>query len=173
MWKSLVIGFISLPLSALAFVIGWAAGTVKVGVIACACVLALGWAAAAIMLFTIRSLSLIDVFLPIPAAVVWSLLLTAVNVGEAFTVPTCIGSAILLSISLWMVRQGKFPRSWAIIPITVFIYEMLPVNIPGPFDDYFSFTGDAAVLLLQGAMYTFRKESLPVGAGDSNRRLNP
>ncbi len=93
--------------------------------------------------------------------------------GNAFTAPACIGSAILLSINLWMVRQGKFAKSWAIIPITVFIYEMLPVNIPGPFDDYFSFGGDAAVLLLQGAMYTFRKESAPLDAAEPTRRLYP
>ncbi len=79
MWKSLVVGFVSMPLSGLALVIGWASGGFKTGGVAGACVLALGWAAAAVLLFTIRHLSLVDVFLPIPAAVVWSLLLTAVS----------------------------------------------------------------------------------------------
>src|SRR5580693_103614 len=43
MWKSLLIGFVSLPLSALALLIAWlAAGSFKAGMIAGACVFALG-----------------------------------------------------------------------------------------------------------------------------------
>jgi hypothetical protein len=174
MWKSLLLGLVSFPLSFLAFLIGWSAQSFKTGVVAGSCVLALGFVAAIAVLLTTRKLSTVDIFLPIPVAALWSGILTVVSVGaEAFTAPACIGSAILFSICLWMIRQGKLSNTWAIVPATVFIYEMLPINIPGPFDDYFSFGGDAAFLLLQGIMYTFGQDRAGLEAPDFGKQLNP
>src|SRR3954470_1672919 len=174
MWRSLLLGVVSFPLAFLAFLIGWSAQSFKAGVVAGSCVLALGFVAAIAVLLTTRKLSTVDIFLPIPIAALWSLILTAVSVGAgAFTAPACIGSAILFSVCLWMIRQGKLSNSWAIVPATIFIYEMLPVNIPGPFDDYFSFGGDAAFLLLQGVMYQVGKDRAGLEGPDVRPQLNP
>lgn len=155
MWRSLLLGLVSLPLSAIAFFIGLAAQDFKTGVIAGFSVLALGLAGSVAILLSIRRLSTGDIFLPIPLAVAWSGLLAVLSIGtELVTAPACIGSAILFSACLWMVREGELPRAWAVVPAMIFVYEMLPVNIPGPFDDYFSFGGDAAYLLVQGIMYS-------------------
>ena len=35
-------------------------------------------------------------------------------------------------------------KTWIIFPTIVFLYEMLPVSIPGPFDDFFAFGGSCA-----------------------------
>jgi hypothetical protein len=173
MWRSLLLGIVSFPLSFLAFLIGWVAGdSFKTGVIVGLCVLALGFLGAITTLLLTRHLSTVDIFLPIPLAVVWSLLLTVLTGGvEGFTAPACIGSAILFSACLWMIRQGRSSNSWAIVPAIVFIYEMLPINIPGSFDDYFSFGGDAAFLLMQGIAYSVRTRA-GLGSADTEKRLN-
>jgi hypothetical protein len=174
MWRSLLLGLVSFPLSFLAFLIGWSAQSFKTGVVTGLCVLALGFVGAIVILLSTRRLSTADIFLPIPIAVLWSAILAVLSVGaEAFTAPACIGSAILFSACLWMIRQGRLATSWAIVPATIFIYEMLPINIPGPFDDYFSFGGDAAFLLLQGIMYSVGKDRTELESPDAGKQLNP
>ncbi len=173
MWRSLLLGAISIPLSFVAFLIGWSAGSFKTGLISGLCVFVLFFLAAIVVLLFTRRISPVDVFLPIPIAVLWSVILIPFSLGtEVFTAPSCIGSAILLSMSLWMIRKGDLPNAWAVIPATVFAYEMLPINIPGPFDDWFAFGGDAVYLLVQGILLANGVRTL--GPGSSNdRSLDP
>ena len=62
----------------------------------------------------------------------------------------------LRSMALYKMR--KVHPGWLILPAVTFLYEMLPVNIPGPFDDYFAFGGSAFYLVFQAILATTRDE---------------
>lgn len=168
MWKSVLLAVASLPASLIAFGIGWASTSVRVGVVAGLSTLFVCWALAIVLLLFTRRFSAVDVFLPVPIAILWSMMLFPLSLGtELFTAPSCIGSAVVLSVCLWMIRHNKMPVTWAILPAVIFLYEMLPINVPGPFDDWFAFGGDVTVLLFQGLAYTLKPRQVPVDPGSS------
>ena len=143
MWKSLLVVVVALPLSALLMITFWVALGWKAGVIVGCSTLALCLVAATAMIFMLKKFSLFDVFLPLIFSVIWSVVLIPFSFGEeAFTAPTAIGSGFILTLCLWRVYQNDGRgKNWLILPTLVYIYEMLPVNIPGLFDDYFAFGG--------------------------------
>jgi hypothetical protein len=158
MWKGLLVGCVSVPFALVSFLLALVTWNAKVGFAVGLSMLLASWVVAVVMVLTTRRFSIFDVFLPIPVAVAWSFILTIFSLGgNAFAAPACIGSALLLSACLWMIQRGRFPVYWAILPIITFMYEMLPVNVPGPFDDWFAFGGDGAFLVLQGIVYSLRQ----------------
>jgi len=160
MFKSLLIGFASIPFAIIAFVIGWAVHDWRVGIVAGGAVMGIFMLWGLIFLLTLKTFSWADVILPVPAACIWCILLTPLSLGtEVFTAPACIGSAILLSISFALVKTGEMRTAWAILPAAMFTYEMLPVNIPGPLDDYLAFGGAVGSLILQLAYYNMKRTS--------------
>ena len=152
MWKSLLLIVMALPMSAVVLIIFWAATSHwKTGVVAGAATLGTCLIGATLLMCLTKRFSLFDVFLPLIFSVIWSAILTLFSLGaEVFTAPTAIGSGFILTLCLWRVYHSNGAgRSWLIFPTLVYLYEMLPVNIPGPFDDMFAFGGDivAAILL--------------------------
>src|SRR5437763_5071465 len=108
MFKSLLIGFASIPFAVIAFVIGWAVHDWRAGIIAGGAVMGIFMLWGLIFLLTLKTFSWADVILPVPAACAWCILLTPLSLGtEVFTAPACIGSAILLSISFALVKTGE------------------------------------------------------------------
>jgi hypothetical protein len=150
MWKSLLLVVVSAPVSIALGIAVWVGESWKAGLITCCCSLAVFLVIATIMAFFIRRLTLFDVFLPVIFSVVWSLILMPFSLGsDLFTAPAAIGSGLLLTLCLWKAHhEGGESRKWLIFPILVYIYEMLPINLPGPFDDYFALTGDVACFIL-------------------------
>jgi hypothetical protein len=160
MWKSLLLVVVSVPIS---FALGlsvWIGSNWKAGLITCCCTFAACLVIASVMAFFTRRLTLLDVFLPVVFSVIWSLILVPFSLSaDLFTAPAAIGSGLLLTLCLWKVyHEGGEDRKWLIFPILVYIYEMLPVNLPGPFDDYFALTGDAAFYLLHQIMSSHRRQ---------------
>jgi hypothetical protein len=160
MWKSLLLAIVSVPLSIALGAAFWAAQGWKAGLIACFCTFALCLVAATLMAFFTRRFSRFDVFLPVIFSVVWSAILAPFSLGsDLFTAPAAIGAGLLLTLCLWRVYHDEGEgRNWLILPILIYIYEMLPVNIPGPFDDYFALTGDIAYMILSQFMTSHRKQ---------------
>jgi hypothetical protein len=154
MWKSLLLVVVSVPLSIAIGLAFWAAQSWRAGLVACFGTFAVCLVAATLIAFFTRRLTLIDVFLPLIFSVLWSLLLTPLSLGaDLFTAPAAIGSGMLLTWCLWRVyhENGQditAARKWLIFPLLVYVYEMLPINIPGPMDDYFALSGDLACVLL-------------------------
>lgn len=150
MWKSIALIVLAFPLSVTALIVFWVGNNWRAGVAAAGCTFAICLFAATVMLFFIRKLSLVDVFLPVVFSVAWSLVLTPLSLGtEIFTAPTAIGSGLLLTVCLWRYyHNNSIGRYWLILPTLIYVYEMLPINIPGPIDDYFSFGGDLACTIL-------------------------
>jgi len=164
MWKSLLVLVVTVPVSLALGVAVWAGANWKAGLVTCCCTFAAGLVIATVMAFFTRRLTLFDVFLPVVFSVLWSLVLMPFSLGaDLFTAPAAIGAGLLLTLSLWKVyHEPGLSRRWLIFPILVYIYEMLPINIPGPFDDYFALTGDVASFILY-QLATSHRRQLPAG----------
>jgi hypothetical protein len=166
MWKSVVLMTLAFPLSALLLVIFWVENNLKSGVVAACSTFALCMVAATLMLFFVRRFSIADVFLPLAFSILWSMILFPLSLGtELFTAPAAIGSGLVLTLCLWRAHHHEnLSRYWLIFPFIVYVYEMLPINIPGPFDDYFSFGGDVVCAILYFSLTSLHKE-LPAAPG--------
>lgn len=159
MWRAFVVGCMSVPLSIIVGVITSLSHGPRWGAIWSVSTFGICFAIALVIMLTTRRLSAVDLWLPVPIAVLWSAILSIFSLGaEVFTAPACIGSAILFSTSLWMSRRSEQSPGWTVLPGIVFMYEMLPINIPGPFDDYFAFGGTVTLVVVQ---YLMRSASIP------------
>lgn len=165
MWKSLMLVAVSAPVSVALGVAVWVGAGWKAGLITCCCAFAAGLTIATIVAFCTRKLTLVDVFLPVVFSVLWSLALVPFSLGaDLFTAPSAIGAGLLLTLSLWKAYHDEGQsRRWLIFPILVYIYEMLPINLPGPFDDYLALTGDVACYLL-AQLAAQHRHQLPGGS---------
>lgn len=150
MWKSLLLAAVSAPVSIALGIAVWVGAGWKAGLSTCCCAFAAGLVMATLIAFFTRRLTLFDVFLPVVFSILWSLALMPFSLGsDLFTAPAAIGAGLLLTLCLWKAyHEEGASRRWLIFPILVYIYEMLPVNLPGPLDDYFALTGDVASFLL-------------------------
>lgn len=159
MWKSLLLVVISVPVSIALGLAVWVGSNWKAGLITCCCAFAACLVIATLMAFFTRRLTLFDVFLPVIFSAVWSLILVPFSLSaDLFTAPAAIGSGLLLTLCLWQAYHEGGDRKWLIFPILVYVYEMLPVNIPGPFDDYFAVSGDLAFYILHQIMSGHRRQ---------------
>jgi len=157
MLRSLAIGFLSFPFSVLAFLIGWAARDLRFGLLAGAVIFTGFFIAAVVNLFFVKTYSYLDAALPAVFAVLWSLALAPFSFGVSlFSAPAFIGAALLLGACMALAKRYETGIKWLIMPALVFLYEMLPINIPGPVDDTFALTGSAGVILVQ-----FLRRQLP------------
>lgn len=152
MWKSVVLLGIAGPLGLLMGAVFWALRDWRAGVIAGCCTVAACLVAATLLVLFRPRFTQFDVFLPLGFSVIWSAVMVPLSLGaDLFTAPAAIGSGLILSLCLWKAHQepGR-SRKWLILPALVYLYEMLPINLPGPLDDYLAFGGDAvAAILLQ------------------------
>lgn len=150
MWRSIAISFLSFPASALAFVIGWAVKDLRAGLVAGAIVFSILFLAAAVHLLFIRTYSYADASMPPVFAALWSLALAPFSLGSSvFSAPAFIGSGLMLGACMVLAKRFSTGGKWLLLPALVFIYEMLPVNVPGPVDDAFALGGAAGTVLLQ------------------------
>jgi hypothetical protein len=157
MARSFLISFLSFPFSALAFIIGWTGWDLRTGALAAAIVFSVFFAAAMINLFFVRRFTYLDAVLPVVFAGVWSLALAPFSFGASlFSAPFFIGAAVLLGACIAVTARWDTPKGWLTLPALVFLYEMLPINIPGPVDDTFSLTASLGAV---GAL--FFKRVLP------------
>ncbi|MDD5209596.1 MAG: hypothetical protein PHV36_09425 [Elusimicrobiales bacterium] len=157
MLRSLAISFLAFPFSALAFFIGWAARDLRFGLLAGAVIFTGFFIAAVVNLFFVKSYSYLDAALPAVFSVLWSLALAPFSFGASlFSAPAFIGAALLLGSCMAIAKRYQTGIKWLIFPAFVFLYEMLPINIPGPVDDTFALTGSLSVILVQ-----FLRRELP------------
>lgn len=150
MFRSLAIGALSFLFTLLAFIIGWAAKDLRAGLLAGAVIFSGFFLAAVVSLFYIKAYSYLDAALPAVFAVLWSLALAPFSFGASlFSAPAFIGAALLLGICMAVSKRWQLGKGWLVYPALVFLYEMLPINIPGPVDDAFALSGSAGVIVTQ------------------------
>lgn len=130
------------PFCLITFLTGWLSKDLNTGLVAALVTLGLFTLFAMANIFLIKELSLVDVFLPIPIAAIRSILLLPLDIAMGnFSVPSSIGAGIILTYVLWMYKFKYVSKAYLILPILVFMYEMLPVDIPGPIDNYLGLSG--------------------------------
>ena len=149
MWRAAAINVLSFPFSMLAFITGWGIWDLRTGILAGAAAFAVFFIASVAALFFIKTFSYLDAVLPPLFSIVWSFILFPFTFGTAlFSAPAFIGSAFLLGACMALAKRDGVNKVWLAFPAVIFLYEMLPVNIPGPFDDLFAFGGSAANTIL-------------------------
>lgn len=84
-----------------------------------------------------KNLTVTDCILPIPIGVMSAFLFAPVSLfaGSIFSAATCLGASLLLSIMLLMYRAKKIHGGMLVIPFLVFIYELLPIELPTDLDN--------------------------------------
>lgn len=129
---------------------GWAAKDLRAGVLAGAVVFSVFFIAALVNLFFLKTYSYLDAALPAAFAALWSLALAPFSFGASlFYAPAFIGAGLLLGACMAMHKRYATGAKWLLLPALVFIYEMLPVNIPGPVDDALALTGAGGAIIAQ------------------------
>lgn len=167
MWRSFAIAFLSFPFTGLAFIVGWAARDVKAGLLAGAVVFTLFFTAAVVNLFFVKSYSYLDAALPAVFAALWSLALAPFSLGlSVFSAPAFVGAGLLLGGCLAIAKRYGTGLRWLLLPAAVFLYEMLPVNIPGFVDDTLALGAALSFLAAQ-----FYRKALPVIVKEAVREL--
>ena len=157
MWRSFAIATLAFPASLLAFVIGWAARDLRAGLLSAAVAFTVFFAAAAVSLLLVRKFSYADAALPPAFAVGWSLALAPFSFAASlFSAPAFIAAGLMLGACMALARRYATGLKWLLLPALVFLYEMLPLNLPGPVDDALAVGGAAGAVLLQ-----FLRAALP------------
>lgn len=93
----------------------------------------------------------LDCILPIPISIFCGIIFAPVRlfVVDFFSPVTCIGSGLLFSLALIMFRSNRLDETPLWIIGMVFLYEILPINLPTPLDDVLCLGGQATLLFLK------------------------
>lgn len=99
---------------------------------------------------TARTLTVLDCILPIPIGLISSILFAPISLMglSIFSIATCTGAAAFLSVALFMYRAKRITGGWLIMPFLVFVYELLPIEIPGDIDNFLALGGNATNMML-------------------------
>ena len=92
-----------------------------------------------------KNLTVVDCVLPLPIGAMSALLFAPVSLfaGSVFSAVTCLGASLLLSIMLLMYRAKKIYGVMLVVPFLVFIYELLPIELPTDLDNVLCLGGSA------------------------------
>ena len=113
---------------------------------------------------TAKKLTLVDCLLPLPLGVISAVAFAPVGLtlGSVFSPVTCLMSALFLTVMLFMYRAGRISGGWLIMPFLVFVYEMLPIELPTDIDNALAFGGNltntAAAVLTTNTRRFFLKD---------------
>lgn len=93
-----------------------------------------------------RALSWAAVFLPVVLTIPWVMLLAPLKlIEDVFSIPAAFAAAGLLTLVLAAVKRGRVPRKWIILPLLCWLYECLPITLPGPVDNILTVSGSGMV----------------------------
>jgi len=88
-------------------------------------------------------LTVADCFIPTILSIISGIVFAPVQLleGSVFSAATCIFSGVLLSLGMFLHKNGRM-AGWALIlPSLTFIYEMLPIELPTDLDNIFALGG--------------------------------
>lgn len=93
-----------------------------------------------------RAFSWAAIFLPIILTVPWVLLMAPLKLPvDVFSVPAALAAAGLLTLVLAAVKRKHLPKKWVLLPLACWIYECLPITLPGPLDELLAIGGSGMV----------------------------
>lgn len=89
-----------------------------------------------------RRLSWLVIALPLAVTLPWVAVMSAFKfVEDVFSIPGALTAAFLLSSVLLAIRRKGLPLGWALLPLLCWVYECLPLTLPGPFDEMLAVGG--------------------------------
>jgi len=105
-----------------------------------------------------RVLSWIPIFLPPIVTIPWVVVLAPLKLAEdIFSIPSALAASALFTLVLAAVKKKHLPKRWVILPLLSWIYECLPITLPGPIDEFLAIGGSGMVTFWAWA----KKEHLP------------
>ena len=112
---------------------------------------------------TAKQLTVSDCILPLPIGVVSALLFTPVGFISAslFSTATCLGSAFFLTMMLFLYRAKKIYGGFLVIPFFVFLYEMLPIELPTDLDNFLCLGGNGVNFVFSVTFDYIKRKLLP------------
>lgn len=93
---------------------------------------------------TAKQLTVLDCILPLPIGAISAVLFTPVGFMSAslFSAATCLGASFFLTMMLFLYRAKKIHGGFLILPFLVFLYEILPVELPTDLDNLLCLGGN-------------------------------
>jgi hypothetical protein len=172
MVRSLIFLLLGFILGTIGFMIGLIWGDWKIALTVFLSFFGVSIIAASISILTIRTLSWSDVFFPFIVSIPWTILLLPLKLPtQLFAAPAAIGAGLLLTCSLWITKSRGGSYGWLVWPVGIWLYEMLPLSIPGPIDDFFALGSQATVFTIQiiksQANKSLQKPGTKIESGDS------
>jgi hypothetical protein len=80
--------------------------------------------------------------LPMVITIPWVAIMSPFKfVEDVFSIPAALTSAFLLSSVLLAIRRKNLPFKWALLPLLCWLYECLPITLPGPIDEFLAVGG--------------------------------
>ena len=124
MLRSILILFVFTVIGLISGVVTWINWNCHVGLNVFAGSFVFGIVTASVSMMFVKELSTLDIFLPIPLSIVWSIIVYPIKMitTDLLAPPEMWGSAFLLTASLWMYKQKEMSRTWIIFPILTFLY---------------------------------------------------
>lgn len=99
---------------------------------------------------TAKNLTVLDCILPIPIGAVSAFLFAPISLagGSIFSALTCMGASLLLTIMLFLYKSKRIYAGWLVIPFLVFIYELLPIELPTDLDNLLCLGGNGVNFMI-------------------------
>jgi len=73
---------------------------------------------------------------------------------DVFSIPAALAAAGLLTLVLAAVKRKHLPKRWIILPLLCWMYECLPITLPGPIDELLAIGGSGMVTVWAWAAKT-------------------
>lgn len=94
----------------------------------------------------IKGLTVLDCLIPFFVSLVSGVIFAPVSLFSAsvFSIATCIYSGVLLSATLFLYKAQKVSVGYLVFPFLVFMYEILPIELPTDIDNILALSGNTA-----------------------------
>ena len=94
----------------------------------------------------INGLTVLDCLIPFLVSLVSGVIFAPVSLFSAsvFSIATCIYSGVLLSATLFLYKAQKVSAGYLVFPFLVFMYEILPIELPTDIDNILALSGNTA-----------------------------
>jgi hypothetical protein len=101
-------------------------------------------------LATAKRVTLLDCVLPLAISVMAGVVFAPVSLfaGNLFSIGTCIGSGVFLSLSLFLHKGNQISGWYVVFPAVTFCYEILPIDLPTDIDNVIALGGSATCSFL-------------------------
>jgi len=143
--RGLMLGLVSLAVTVSGTLAVWSKSGFFMGVFAGVCLLIVCGGFTIYWTSSVKKLTIWDCLFPLPIGLVSAVVFTPVALlanGSFFSAVTCMAASFFLTVILFLYRSKKIEGKYLIWPFLVFVYEILPIELPTEFDNWLAFGGN-------------------------------